>query len=151
MCAHHIMTSSTTSIECWWSSPHNAWTLKKKWMHLLSCRAFHRVGRSSIWTLTMMNNINNLTLDEIVKHILLEDFWRKSMGLIVDENVEAHFYRESTLRINQDWGKSKGRRDQQRSMSRGLNPNAFCIYSKNVKLPTFRLLVMSQEKQREEG
>ena len=49
---------------------------------------------SSSWEVfcTMLTNRSpKLTLDEAIGTILSKDIWHKSMGLTIDNNVEAHF------------------------------------------------------------
>ena len=47
---------------------------------------------------TATNGSMKLMLDEAIKQILLEDLQRKSMGLTIDDNVDAHFSADTIQR-----------------------------------------------------
>ena len=72
------------------------------------------------------NNLLMLTLDEVIGVVLSKELWRKSMGLTIDDNVDAHFSRGMTHRASRDHNWSRRRNDRQRSKS--TMPNAYYMH-----------------------
>ena len=51
-----------------------------------------------VFCMTFANNCPNLNLGETIRQVLIEDIWRKSMGLTIEESREAHHSTESVDR-----------------------------------------------------
>ena len=65
------------------------------------------------------NNLLMLTLDEAIGVVLSKELWRKSMGLTIDDNVEAHF---------SSWDHNWSRRRNDRQRSKSTLPNAYYMH-----------------------
>ena len=89
-----------------------------------------------IFCTTFANTCLKLNLDETIGQVLTEDIRRKSMGLTVDESVEAHNSSESIDRFHRsrkqaertgrNSSRLRYREDRQRSKSGNSQSSIFC-------------------------
>ena len=89
-----------------------------------------------IFCTTFATSCSKLNLDELINQVLTEDIWRKSMGLTINDSVEAHNSIESFDRSNQsrkqakrtgrNSSRSRNLEDWQRSKSRSNRSSALC-------------------------
>ena len=93
-----------------------------------------------VFCTTFANNCLKLNLDETINQVFTEEIQRKSMGITIDDSVEAHNSTESIDRLNrlrkqvgrigQNSSRPRHWEDRQRSKSRNSRSSVFCNHSR---------------------
>ena len=95
-----------------------------------------------VFCTTFANNYSKLNLDEAISQVLTKDIRGKSMGLTINESVEAHNSTESIDRFNhlrnqvertgRNSSRPRYREDRQRSKSRNSRSSVFCTHCRKT-------------------